>query len=170
MTRPRLYLLFAVLTALGVFLFLQPDDEDKILARLETLRALAEVQGPETAIDQIARARQISRYFSDRTVYDLRNAGYAVIEVDGQQDLVQRILKIRAALTSLELTMQEPAVRIDGQLATVELAGGARGTTRHAGQPFLEMHDIEILLEKSGDDWRVSGARHIRDLRAAPQP
>ena len=53
-----------VLIVLAVLFFLHTDEEDKILQRLEQLRALTEITYPETGIEPLAKARRIGQFFS----------------------------------------------------------------------------------------------------------
>lgn len=164
------YALF-LLTGIAVWVaivVLRDSETEKILQLLENICTLAEVHAPESALDQARKANRIGQAFTEETSYDLTSAGYGIIEVRSRHELVQEILRGRATLASLELALDDPRVHLDGKLAHVELQGSATGSIRSAQGQFLDIHRMEILLEKTPDGWLVSGARHIRDERRQP--
>ena len=82
-----------------------------------------------------------------------------------RQELVQRVMKARTRLSSLELALQDMQVSVDGDVATVRVQGSALGAIRGEQGQFLEIHTIEVMLEEVADTWLISGARHLRDER-----
>jgi len=78
---------------------------------------------------------------------------------------VQRIARIRARLASLELELEDMQVSIEGNTASVLLRGTGLGAIRGDDDQFLEIHSIEVLLEKLDNTWLVTGGRHIRNER-----
>jgi hypothetical protein len=159
------------LTALGVLIvlaalfLLHANEEDKILQRLERLRALAEISSPETGLEPLAKAGQIGQFFSELTVFDLTNAGFGSIEIAGRDELVRRILRVRARLDALELALQDARVRIEGDTAEVMLQGSGLGQIKGEQDRFLEIHTVAVRLRKQADEWLVTGATHLRDDR-----
>ncbi len=166
--KPYGYFLLAGIAGLVVFLLLRDTEAEKILQQLETIRALAEVHEPESAIDKAGKARRIGEAFSEQTRYDLTNYDRGIVDIHSRKELVQKILAGRATLDSLELAIDDPQVRIDGEQASVELQGSATGSSRNQEGPFLDIHRVEVLLEKDEDGWLITGARHIRDERQQP--
>lgn len=160
--------LLAGIAVLVALVMLRDSEAEKILQQLDNIRILAEVHAPESAIEQASKASRIGQAFRERTRYDLTTAGYGIIDIQSRQELIQDILRGRATLASLELAMDNPQVHIDGNQARVELQGSATGSTRGAQGQFLDIHRVEILLEKDQDKWLVAGARHIRDERLQP--
>jgi len=158
-----------VLFVLAVLYFLHTDEEDKILQRLEQLRALTEVPSPETGIEPLAKARRIGQFFSEQTVFDLTNAGYGTIEIAGRDELVQRIIRGRARLASLELDLQDAQVSIEDDTAEVRLQGSGLGVIKGEQDRFLEIHTVAVRLQKEAGVWLVTGARHLRDERQPSQ-
>lgn len=161
-------LLLAIPVALLVLFFLLPDEEDKIVARLEQLRESSEITSPEPTIQQALTAKQLAELFSAPVLLDMTSMDLGVIRVDDPQQLTQGILKIRAALNLLELKMHDPRVTIDADRAEVELLGSALGMLRKSQQRFLEIHRILVFLRKTDDGWLITGARHIRNEQASP--
>jgi hypothetical protein len=159
------YLLLAIPALLIALPFLLSSEEDKILDQLEQLRGLAEVHGPEGGIQQATKAREIGRFFSEKTLFDLTSAGYGTVEIPDRQKLSQIALKGRATLASLQLTLHDPQVSIDGDSAQVEVRGSAVGSVRGQDGQFLDIHLIRIMLIKEQDNWLVSGAKHLRNER-----
>jgi hypothetical protein len=157
------------LLVLITLLFLGPGDEDRIMEQLEQIRTLTEIDAPESVIEQIAKAKQIGRMFDEQTFYDLTHAGYGMTEIDNRQDLVQRIIRGRSRLSSLELTLQQPQVHIEGDNAQVQVQASALGSIRGEPGQFLEIHLIEVLLRKEEGAWLVTGARQLRDERKQSQ-
>ena len=157
------------LLVLITLLFLRPGEEDRILEQLEQIRTLAEVNAPESGIEQIAKAKQIGRMFDEQTFYDLTHAGYGMTEIGNRQDLVQRIIRGRTRLSSLELTLLQPQVHIEGDNAQVQVQASALGSIRGEPGQFLEIHLIEVLLRKEEGAWLVTGARQLRDERKQSQ-
>jgi hypothetical protein len=154
-----------VLFVLVALFLLHANEEDKILEVLDELRALTEISSPETGIEQLTKARQIGQFFSERTIFDLINAGHGTIEIDNRDELVQRIIRGRARLASLELTLQDAQVSIEDDMAEVVLQGSGLGQVNGEQERFLEIHTVAIRLLKVADDWLVSGATHLRDER-----
>jgi hypothetical protein len=166
--KPYGYFLLAGIAGLVVFLILRDSETEKILKQLETIRALAEVHATESAIEQAGKARRIGDAFSEQTRYDLTNLGQGIVDIHSRKELVGKILKGRASLASLELALDDPQVHIDEDRARVELQGSATGSGRGAEGQFLDIHRVEVILEKDPDGWLVTGARHIRDERQQP--
>lgn len=161
---------FVLLAAVAVVIalpFIGTSEEEVILQQLDELRIKTEIREPESALQQLAKARQIGEYFSESTTFDLTSAGYRIIEINSRQQLVQRIAKGRAALASLELALHEPRVIIDGDRAQVEVQGDALGSLQGEQGQFFDSHRVSIRLEKRNNTWLVVGGRHIRNERAA---
>ena len=126
-----------VLIVLAAFLLLHTNEEERILQRLEQLRALTEISSPESGVGQLTRASQIGQYFSEQTVFDLTRAGHGTIIIDGRDELVRRIIRGRARL----------------------------GQIKGEQDRFLEIHTVAVRLQKKADDWVITGATHLRDER-----
>ena len=154
-----------VLLVLAALFLLHGSEEDRILERLEKLRALTEIASPETGIEQLTKARQIGQFFSERTVFDLTNAGHDMIEIDNRDELVQRIIRGRARLAMLELALQDAKVSIEDDTAEVVLQGSGLGQLKGEQDRFLEIHTVAVRLRKEADGWRVTGATQLRDER-----
>lgn len=154
----------AVLTA---WLLLRGDDEQRILERLEQARALAEVDARESTLAQLDRARQLGTLFTAVSRYDLTTIGHGITEITSRAELARRIVTARSRLETLELTLLAPAVRIDGERATVAVTGTALGATRDGDGQFMDVHRVEIDLQREAGEWRISGGRHVRDERAS---
>lgn len=155
----------AVLAVLVAYLSLRPGEEDHILALLEQARSLAEVRDTESGIEQLAKARAIGALFQETTRFDLTSLGHGITEVNDRNELVRRISSGRARLVSLELGIQDPRVTISGDRARVEIQGQALGTIRGEQGRFLDIHRVEVTLEKTDGDWLITGGRHLQDLR-----
>jgi len=163
------------LSALGVLIvlaslyLLHTNEKDRILQRLEQLRALSEIASPESGVEQLTKASQIGQYFSERTVFDLSNAGHGTIVIDSRDELVRSIIRVRARLVMLELAIQDTQVSIEGDTAEVVLTGSGLGQIKGEQDRFLEIHTVAVRLRKEADDWVITGATHLRDERQ-PSP
>jgi hypothetical protein len=155
----------AAVTALAALLLLHDSEEDRILGQLEDLRELAEINTPESSIEVLVKSRLLGEYFTENTFYDFTGSGNRLHEVPSRQELVQHIARIRAKLASLELAVQDTEVSIEGDTARVMLQGTGSGSIRGEDGQFLEIHSIEVLLEKLDNTWLVKGGRHIRNER-----
>ncbi len=164
LSRYWLIALAGVVALIAIPLFLDTDEEE-ILEQLERIRSLAEITSSESGIQQLTRTREIARHFSAHTVYDLTSAGYGIIEIPSHQELEQKILSGRTRISALELSLDEPVVHIEGSTARITVRGTALGSIRGEQGQFLDIHTIEVLLDKADGDWLVSGARHLRDER-----
>jgi hypothetical protein len=158
-----------ILFVLTLLFLLQTNEEDRILERLERLRALSEITSPETGIEPLAKAGQIGQFFDEKTVFELANAAYGTIGIDSRDELVRRIVRLRARLASLELELQDARVRIEDDAAEVVLRGSGLGVIKGEQDPFLEIHTVAVRLRKEAGDWLVTGATHLRDERQ-PSP
>jgi hypothetical protein len=153
------------LFVLALVYLLYTSEEDRIREQLEQIRALGEIRSKETAIEQLAKAREIGRSFSGQTLFDLRSAGHGTLEIGSRDELVRRIIRGRARLESLELTLQDIEVDIEADTAEVRVQGSALGLIKGEPDPFLEIHSGVVMLRREADTWRVTGARHLRDER-----
>ena len=154
-----------VLIVLAALFLLQTNEEERILQRLEQLRALTEISSPESGVGQLTRASQIGQYFSEQTVFDLTRAGHGTIIIDSRDELVRRIIRGRARLVMLELALRDAQVRIEDDTAEVVLTGSGLGQIKGEQDRFLEMHTVAVRLRKQADDWVITGATHLRDER-----
>jgi len=155
----------AAAAALAALFLLHGSEEDRILERLEDLRALAEIHAPESSVELLVKSRLLGEFFTETTFYDLTSNGQQLYEVPSRQELVQHIARIRAKLASLELELQDMQVSIEGDTARVLCRGTGLGRMRGEDSQFLEIHSVEIQLEKTDDAWMVAGGRHIRNER-----
>ena len=165
------YLLIGLtaVAALAALFLLHGNEEDRILERLEDLRELAGIHAPESSVELLVKSRLLGEFFTETTFYDLSSNGQRLYEVPSRQELVQHIARIRAKLASLELELQDMQVNIEGDTARVLCRGTGLGSIRGEDGRFLEIHSIEIRLEKLGDSWMVAGGRHIRNEREPPE-
>ena len=154
-----------VLIVLAALFLLHTNEEDRILQRLEQLRALTEIASPESGVEQLTKASQIGHYFSERTVFDLTRAGHGTIVIDSRDELVRRIIRGRARLVMLELALRDAQVRIEDDTAEVVLTGSGLGQIKGEQDRFLEIHTVAVRLRKEADDWVITGATHLRDER-----
>ncbi len=159
----------AGLLVLVAYLVLRTSEEDRVLDLLEQMRVLAEVRETESAIAQLATARNIGALFAETTRFDLTSLGHGVTEITDRNELVRRISSSRGRLVSLEIGVQDLRVRIEGDRARVELQGQALGAIRGEQGRFLDIHRVEVTLEKIDGDWLVTGGRHLQDLRDSGQ-
>ena len=155
----------AAVAALVILFLLHRSEEDRILGRLEDLRALAEMPAPEGSVELLVKSRLLGEFFTEKTFYDLTSNGHRLYEIPSRQELVQHIARIRAKLAGLELALEDVQVSIEGDTASVLLRGTGLGTIRGEDGQFLEIHSIEIRLEKLEDTWLIAGGRHIRNER-----
>ena len=157
---------FAVVAIiLMAFLLFRGSEEDRILNALDELRVLGEIKEPEAGIAQLAKARQISKFFTDVTQFDLTNLGHETYTIDNREELARIILKGRAGLSSLELLLRDAQVTIEGEHADVEAQASALGQFKAEGDQFLDVHRIRIELVRVDDEWLISGGQHLRDER-----
>ena len=167
--RYMLIALTAVVAAAALFL-LHGSEEDRILDQLEDLRALAEIQAPEGSVELLVKSRLLSEFFTESSFYDFTGNGDRLYEIPSRQELAQRIARIRAKLARLELALQDIEVSVEEDSASVLLRGTGLGTIRGEDGQFLEIHSVEIRLEKPDDTWLVKGATHIRNEREPAEP
>ncbi|MGD8629584.1 MAG: nuclear transport factor 2 family protein [Gammaproteobacteria bacterium] len=164
----KLIALAAVVALVTLFL-LHRSETDRILGQLEDLRALAEIQAPEGSVELLVKSRLLGAFFTENTVYDLTGTGHGLYEISSRQELVQRIARIRAKLAGLELALEDMQVSVEGDTASVLLRGTGLGTMRGEDDQFLEIHSIEIRLQKVEDTWLITGGRQIRNERDQTQ-
>ena len=162
--RYKLIVLIAV-AALATLLLLHRSEEDRILEQLEELRTLAGIQAPEGSVELLVKSRLLGEFFTESSFYDLTSNGQRLYEIPSRQELVQHIARIRARLASLELAADDIQVSVEGDTASVMLRGTGLGTIRGEDGQFLEVHSIEIRLEKLEDTWLIAGGRHLRNER-----
>jgi len=157
-----------ILIVLAALFLLHTNDEDRIQQRLEQLRALTEISSPESGVEQLTRASRIGECFSERTVFDLGNAGHGTIVIASRDELVRRIIRGRARLVMLELALRDVQVSIEDDTAEVVLTGSGLGRIKDEQNRFLEIHTVAVRLRKEADDWVITGATHLRDERQSP--
>jgi hypothetical protein len=154
-----------VLILLAALFLLHTNEQDRVLQRLEQLRALTEISSPETGVEQLTRASQIGQRFSERTIFDLTRAGHGTIIIDSRDELVRRIIRGRARLVMLELALRDAQISIGDDTAEVVLTGSALGQIKGEQDRFLEIHTVAVRLRKEADDWVITGVTHRRDER-----
>ncbi|MEZ5541787.1 MAG: nuclear transport factor 2 family protein [Pseudomonadota bacterium] len=165
--RPLHVLPLLALVQAAAWLLLRDSEQQRVLERLEQVRALASFDAPESALAQLNRARRLGAMFTAQTRYDLTTLDYGVTEIASREELIRRIAAARSRLSALELTLLAPVVQIEGDRATVELTGTALGTRRDGDGRFMDVHRVEIALVRQDGAWLVSGGRHLRDERTA---
>jgi hypothetical protein len=158
----------AALILLAGLWLLHGNDEDAILAQLEKVREQTMIAGPESGLEQLARANSIAALFSESTLYDLTRAGYSTTRIATRQELVRRIITLRSRLATLEIEILQAEVRIDGDTAEVQLTASGLGTLTGQQGQFLEIHSGLVTLARQDGDWLITGATHIRDERQPP--
>jgi hypothetical protein len=158
-------IVLAAVAVVAILFLLHSSEEDRILSQLEDLRSLAEIQAPEGSVELLVKSRLLGEFFTENSFYDLTSTGHRLYEIPSRQELVQRIARIRSKLASLELALEDMEVSIEGDSAGVLLRGTGLGTIREEDGQFLEIHSIEIRLEKQEDTWLIAGGRHIRNER-----
>jgi hypothetical protein len=158
-------LLSGIVLALAALWLLRPTEEDRILKRLEGLRAASEITAPEGGIALLGRSAEIADFFAAHTVFDLSHTGHGRIEIGSRDALIQRIIRLRARLARLELALRDVRVSVHDDTAEVVLTGSGLGQLRGEADRFLEIHTVAIRLRKAADDWIVTGATHLRDDR-----
>ena len=161
------YKLIAIVTVAALVTLFLPyrSEEDRILGRLKDLRTLAEIHAPESSVELLVKSRLLGAFFTESSFYDLTSNGQRLYEIPSRQELVQHIARIRARLASLELAADDIQVSVEGDTASVMLRGTGLGTIRGEDGQFLEVHSIEIRLEKLEDTWLIAGGRHLRNER-----
>lgn len=156
-----LKILAALLVVLLAISYLHNSEKEKILARLEEIRRLSEINESENGITQVRKAQQISQHFNIPGYFDLTHAGLRLYEIENQQVLIKQILRGRAAFSMLRADLQNPLVSVDENTARVEITATATGSTRNQDDAFIEIHRVEILLVKPQEDWLISTVRHL---------
>jgi hypothetical protein len=159
----------AALAAVAAWLLLPRGEEAVILDRLEEARELAEVREAESGVTQLARARDLGELFSHVTRFDLTNLGLGITQIGDRNELVRRIAGARARLVSLEVDLRDADVTISDGRARVDITGKGVWTVRGEEGRFLDIHRVEVNLENTGGEWRISGGRHLEDLRPPPE-
>jgi len=158
-------LVAGILIALAALWLLRPDEERRILDRLDRLRAESEITAPEGGIELLARSAAIGDFFDEHTEFDLGNIGHGRIEIESRDELIQRIIRARARLSRLELAMRDARVSIADGTAEVVLTGSGLGQVVGEHEPFLEIHTVAVRLRRDANGWIITGATHLRDER-----
>ncbi len=164
--KKRLLLSVAVLAA-GVLVLRQCRSSEKeiLLAYLQDAITSAQVLRRETPFEQAAIARKLASYFAADAVFEFESAGYKNVRIRKTQDLQQKIQQGRAALKSLELSLNHPMISINGADAQIEFSGSALGALREAEGQFFEKRRLRLSLQKKEGRWLVLRVEHVKNER-----
>ena len=164
--KKRLLLSVAVLAA-GILVLRQclSSEKEKLLAYLQDAITSAQVLRRETPFEQAAIARNLASYFAADAVFEFESAGYENVRIRRTQDLQQKIRQGRAALKSLEISLDHPIISINGADAQIEFSGSALGVLHEAQGQFFEKRRLRVSLHKKEGRWLVFRVVHVKNER-----
>ena len=155
-----------VLLAFAAMYFLtRAPEEERILAVIESARSLGEIKGKEHPVERLERSKKLVDYFTEKLSFEFVFDGEHRIEIRSSEELRQRVLAGSSYFRSLELSFEKVGIEIDADMAEVEAKVGALGDIAGAEGQFFDLHLVKITLQKCDGEWKISGMKHIKNLR-----
>ena len=140
------------------------NEEKVILSLLESLKKKSEINKKLNKLELLAEAKKVEKYFcSSLEIVLLEGAEYS--KSYNLNEIRNSFIKYKSFFSSLELSIQNPKVSINGNTATVSIKASALGEMPKGEGKFFELHEVLIELEKIDGEWRICKASQARNLR-----
>ena len=166
--RRHLKTIVASLAVVGLmaYLFTGPSEEERILATLESARALWEV-GEEKLhpIEAAQQAKELISHFTESVQFEIQLDKVDHLRIVGREELRKHVLAAKTHLHTLEIQVSDPEVKVGDGVATAEITASALGTFPGEKGQFLEMHRLQLSFREVGSDWQIAKVSHIKNLR-----
>lgn len=157
MVSPRnliVIILAVALTAVLAFYFIGRD-ERQILRRQRDLVERLSKSGPEKEIGALTRAQEISSFFNDEVVLDLKPY---LSGAHGRRDLAGLAYHFRGMVEELSIEMADHKLTIAPDRRTAVLVAVARAKAKYSGEWDQDLREVEMRWAKTEKGWLISSA------------
>lgn len=163
--RNRKSILLGLLACAGLALIFYPRDssEKQIRQLFDKGCALAAIAGPEPLVQRLEKAKELSALFRDEVQIRAELFGEERT-VSNKDEFRQKVIAGRAALSALELKVEDYKFDIKGDRASVELSFSILGAMPGAQGKFFEQHRLRVGLIETGN-WQIESIEHLANLR-----
>ena len=152
-----------------VLWFFWTDEEDRIHDQFDELSVLGSKTGDASPLSDALVLKEFGNLFSANVVFKTGGRARLAGEYTGQE-LVERYGRIRVLAKRLELRFDEiEFLSMQDTEATVVAQVLAEGTDK-GGNRYSEDFRAEILLRKSGGDWKFSQFTYLDSFTAKHAP
>lgn len=166
MTGRRIAGIAAVIGALGLaaWFFVNRADETTVIAG--RLHALAnEVnQSTRDGFGTVARAAQLSTYFTDDIEIDLGQGSAPII---GRATLIGMAERLQPRTSAFKLSFVDVTAVLEPEAttATVHLTAEVVRRSITTGESSLDAHEFSLGMRKVSGEWRIARATAVKVLR-----
>ena len=137
------------------FWFFWPSEEDRIQDQFDELSTLASKTGNASPLSDALVLKELGNLFSANVVFKTGGRERIAGEYT-DRELVERYGSFRVFARSFELRFEEfEFLAIQENEARVNVRVLAEGTDK-GGNRYSENFRVEVLLQKSGGDWKFS--------------
>jgi len=147
-----------VVVALGAVLagyLYWASDERQIRRLLDGVAAAVTQEEGAGGVVGLAEVAGLTRYLAPDVTFE---PGAPFRAIDGAQDIVSTVGRLRAVMATVELTFSDIQVAVNGDTASVRTT--ARLTLRdRGGAQSIETRDAQIALEERDTGWVITTAR-----------
>ena len=157
-------ILVAVLVFLGVLLWrtLFPNPARVIRKRLIELARAASFSGKEGLLAKAFNTEQFASYFDENVEILVDVPGRAQQNLYGRNELMQAVMAVRSAISSLSVEFLDINVSLspDHQTAEVDLTGKAK----IPGERDFFVQELKFTLKKIGREWLINKVETVKTL------
>jgi len=131
------------------------SDERQIRRLLDGVAAAVTQEEGAGGVVGLAEVAGLTRYLAPDVTFE---PGAPFRAIDGAQDIVSTVGRLRAVMATVELTFSDIQVAVNGDTASVRTT--ARLTLRdRGGAQSIETRDAQIALEERDTGWVITTAR-----------
>ena len=154
MNRRAVVIAVALAAALAGYLY-WASDERQIRRLLDGVAAAVTQEEGAGGVVGLAEVAGLTRYLAPDVTFE---PGAPFRAIDGAQDIVSTVGRLRAVMATVELTFSDIQVAVNGDTASVRTT--ARLTLRdRGGAQSIETRDAQIALEERDTGWVITTAR-----------
>ncbi len=159
-----------VLLALGIWCWrvFFPNPEQVVRKRLAQLARTASFSSGEAPMARLLNAQAFGDFFAADVEVRVDVPGTPAFTLSGRDNLVERVLGARSALTSLHVEFPDISVTIgpDHVSATAYVTAKARASGE--GDPYLQ--ELKFTFQKVGRDWLIRKVETVKTLSWLKNP
>lgn len=154
--------LVLVLAMIAFHVWFTFRDRWAIERSVRRLARLVAKDGPEPDLEALARARQISLFFTP--TLEIRLPPYAP-EIRDRQELAALAHQARASADAISIHIYDMATIVSRDRREATLSLTARGTVRRGPQEDSDVRELEIQWVRAADGWKISAVREVVAIR-----
>jgi hypothetical protein len=153
-----------VLLALGIWgwrVFF-PNPEQVVRKRLTQLARAASFSSGEAPMARLWNAQALGDFFTADVEIKVDVPGTPAFNLSGRDNLVERALGARSALTSLRVEFPDISVTIGPDQVSAMAYVTAKAKASGEGDPYLQ--ELKFTFQKVGRDWLIRKVETVKTL------